>query len=397
MSARPYRWQLPGLLLAVVLPACGPSGYDDALTVATSWPRADRERWETAARQVSNSLAPVRWRILAEGDEPTRLATLNDPPDLLLGVSPSVCRELERRGLVEKSSEGKPAWRVVRSRALGVLGAPDLLTIDDPRHDAVSLAWAATTLESNPWAEGYAQLVRAVRGERPPGPRSGSAQAAVAQGQAPGAPVFVSERSSESGKEVAQGVKFTLVAEAIVALGRAWHAREAASLVAALPEGPDPDRPADPRVIPPLLADLLGSTLVDAHDELVDGWKVLVAAGKPERMVRFMTEPPPWPPASVAKLLGQGEGGLELVETLAAQLAPDADVRATLIRSWLAEPRQVDGTLLTELSSADDGRLAREPRFHAWLRAEWTAWARQRYRRVARQTLAGPREPGGQE
>jgi hypothetical protein len=40
--------------------------------------------------------------------------------------------------------------------------------------------------------------------------------------------------------------------------------------------------------------------------------------------------------------------------------------------------------LLAEIARACDGRIADEPRLRAWLRAEWTAWARQRYRRVAR-------------
>ena len=97
-----------------------------------------------------------------------------------------------------------------------------------------------------------------------------------------------------------------------------------------------------------------------------------------------MTEPPPWPPASVAKLLKRGEEGAALLETLTAEIAPEADVRNWLLRSWLAPPRHVDGRLLAELAGAVDGRLAREPRFRAWLRGEWTAWARQRYRRVAR-------------
>jgi hypothetical protein len=40
--------------------------------------------------------------------------------------------------------------------------------------------------------------------------------------------------------------------------------------------------------------------------------------------------------------------------------------------------------LMAEMAAAVDGRLAREPRFRAWLRSEWTAWHRQLYRRVAR-------------
>ena len=84
---------------------------------------------------------------------------------------------------------------------------------------------------------------------------------------------------------------------------------------------------------------------------------------------------------------------MALLETLCRQLAPDADVRAWLLRSWIAPGRLVDGGLLAELAGADDGRLVREPRFRAWLRSEWTAWARQRYRRVAR-VAGGDAGPG---
>ena len=97
-----------------------------------------------------------------------------------------------------------------------------------------------------------------------------------------------------------------------------------------------------------------------------------------------MTEPPPWPPASISRMLQRGEEGGTLLESLTGEVVPETDVRAWLLRSWLAPPRPVDGTLLAELARAVDGRLIREPRFRAWLRGEWTAWARQRYRRVAR-------------
>jgi hypothetical protein len=110
-----------------------------------------------------------------------------------------------------------------------------------------------------------------------------------------------------------------------------------------------------------------------------------------------MTEPPPWPPASVQKMLQREDEGAALLETLSREVAPAADLRAWLVRSWLAPPRQVDGRLLLELARAEEGRLAREPRFRAWLRAEWTAWARQRYRRVARLAEQAVPEPKGTE
>jgi hypothetical protein len=103
-----------------------------------------------------------------------------------------------------------------------------------------------------------------------------------------------------------------------------------------------------------------------------------------------MNEPPPWPPASIGKILDRhDEQAMAMVETLAGQLATDSTVRSWLIRSWLSPPRLIDRRVLDEVARAADGRLIREPRFREWLRAEWTAWARQRYRRVAR-SLGGP-------
>jgi hypothetical protein len=136
-----------------------------------------------------------------------------------------------------------------------------------------------------------------------------------------------------------------------------------------------------------LRADLLGATLIDAQDELVEAWTALDRQGSiaPSAARAWLTESPPWPPASVERLQKRGgEDALTLVEDLAGQIAPDSAVRLALLQSWLRPRRQIDDALITELSSAGEGRLAREPRFRTWLRAEWTAWARQRYRRVAR-------------
>jgi hypothetical protein len=142
------------------------------------------------------------------------------------------------------------------------------------------------------------------------------------------------------------------------------------------------DAPSDD---PDLLADLLGATLVDAQDELWAAWSALERAGSPPNPLRWMTEPPPWPPASIAKIQDrQGEEAMAMMDALAGQLATDPVVRAWLVRSWLSPPRPIDLRVLEELTRAVEGRLIRESRFREWLRAEWTAWARQRYRRVAR-------------
>jgi hypothetical protein len=79
------------------------------------------------------------------------------------------------------------------------------------------------------------------------------------------------------------------------------------------------------------------------------------------------------------------------MDALASEIAPDATVRVELVKSWLAPPLTIDRRVLAELAGLADGRLLSEPRFRAWLKAEWTVWARQRYRRVSR--LAGsPRQ-----
>jgi hypothetical protein len=117
---------------------------------------------------------------------------------------------------------------------------------------------------------------------------------------------------------------------------------------------------------------------------LLAAWTQLAAAGHPPRAEGWMSEAPPWPPASVDKLLRRGDEGAVLLETLTTQVTPAADLRNWLLRSWLGPPRRVDGRLLAELARAEGGRLVREPRFRMWLRSEWTAWARQRYRRVVR-------------
>ncbi len=135
-----------------------------------------------------------------------------------------------------------------------------------------------------------------------------------------------------------------------------------------------------------LLADLLGAATIDAGDELREAWFALDRYDHPARAEGSLGECPPWPPASVSKLMGGPNGGA-MVQTLLGQVAPDPDLRSWLLESWSKPPQVVDGALLAELAGAVDGRLAREPRFRCWLRAEWTAWTRQLYRRVAR--LAG--------
>ncbi|HEV3122453.1 MAG TPA: hypothetical protein VGY53_11145, partial [Isosphaeraceae bacterium] len=72
-----------------------------------------------------------------------------------------------------------------------------------------------------------------------------------------------------------------------------------------------------------------------------------------------------------------------LLDTLIQQLTTQAETRHWLVVSFDSAGKPIDGDTLRTLAEAADGRLAAEPRFRSWLRAEWTAWARQRYRAVA--------------
>jgi hypothetical protein len=241
-------------------------------------------------------------------------------------------------GVLLSGCGGEPA----RGSAAG--GAA--VAFDDPRVDPATRAWFAAQLRPPSWGERYAGLIRlAGRCPLPVGRRPGSAGFARRRGEAAEAPPADPEPA---------------------------------------PIAPDPAASA-------LLADLLGATLVDAQDELLAAWAALggVDAASPSPALAWMTQPPPWPPASVERLITRGgDRGLAMAQDLAAQLTPDAELRFWLIQSWLRTPRPIDGSLLGELAHAVDGRLAREPRFRSWLRCEWTAWARQRYRRVARLAAA---------
>jgi hypothetical protein len=206
------------------------------------------------------------------------------------------------------------------------------LALADPRNDPVTLAWAVLQLEPGRWREGYATLVETAA----LGPRI----------------------AWQGGGRTGAGLQY-----------KGGSARPGVG-----EQGVDT-----------LIAELLGATLVDAQDELWTAWKAFARAGYPEPARKWLTEPPPWPPASIEKYLRrEGENSMALIETLAAELAPTPSVRAWLVRSWLSPARPMDETLLTELALAAKGQLGAEPRLRAWLRAEWTASARQRYRRVAR-------------
>jgi hypothetical protein len=270
----------------------------------------------------------------------------------------------------------------------------------DPRTDGPLLTAAAGHLALD-WSAGYADLVR------------WSAQARCEPDLSPSGtwPGLVAAfwGDSESASE-ARGFRFHGCAEyepfvqgAAVLPG----AREAESLHAALQGLGSPGRPVraetgtDSSFLQSpmgmsLLADLLHATLVAAQPELRQAWAVLRVAKSrgtdtASRAEHWIVQPAPWPPASV-ELLKTKPRARTLLWELAVQLTSTAARRDWLLAQFDRDAGCLDGSVLLPLAECDDGRLGFEPRFRTWLRAEWQAWARQRYRRAARlaEGKAGP-------
>jgi hypothetical protein len=387
-------------LLALVIAGCArPEG--DALTIACPWPAGERAAIASDYRKAHPSDPPIAWIPLIPGDDAARLVPRLGV-DLVLGLPAADLDTLDSRGQLIKLSESDDRpWRIARRLTLGLdvraspehpVAGPSLadrglasrVALDDPRLDPMTLAWAKARLA----AGGYGELVRtaanALRARR-----AGTGPDRVRRGEAlvaPDAGVVgpIDERTSLNRLEGAQpwieGVAVLRGArrevEALAFLGFLAGRGQAEPV-------PDDIPRADP-VADGLLADLLGAALVDAQDELWAATDALDRAGHPAPYEGFLDDPPPWPPTSVKKLREQPEAD-ELLAALSREISPDPDARAWLLRTWEGPPRPIDAAWLRDAASAADGRLAAEPRFRSWLRAEWTAWARQHYRRIARE------------
>jgi hypothetical protein len=239
----------------------------------------------------------------------------------------------------------------------------------------VSLAWGF--LSQDDWARGYANLVRLYGNAGRVGRLTGESQALVEHGAAGLTLSLDSPRRPGPRWNHQEGA-------AIVSTARdpwlAWNFLQFATREHA--DRPDSELVAVDPALGWLVADLLGSTLVDAHEALAAAWSAVVEADRPAVWEERLTALPPWPPGSVLKLRDRSDGEA-LIDILAEQVAPDAEARAWLLASW-ETPGDLDGDRLRALARAADGRLASEPRLRSWLRGEWTAWARQRYRWIAR-------------
>ncbi len=352
--------------LWILAALAGCQGRDpDRLVIATTWSDAEclsleadfHRRQASRTGKANKAPAPlpgIRWIRLSPGDDLARFVRNRRGVDLLLGGSAPFYRSIEPLGLLAPiEADGKAQWLSIdlSEQSSIVQGR------EDDHLDARFLERARADLSRGSWAEGYARLVQ---GAELPGK------------------VESPSKESEGVGLLPEGDHRSLANEFLAFLVEQREAKPEAPR-----EGTNP-------VADGLLADLLRATLIDSREELDAARLALQAPGDHGRSSRWMTEPPPWPPASVAKILaGDGDRAMTLIETLAGQIAPEERLRSWLLRSWLTPTRPIDGAFLDELSKAEDGRLAREPRFRSWLRAEWTAWARQRYRRVARLARAG--------
>ncbi len=422
-----YHLGLLWVLAASLLPltACSRlGGSGDRLTVATPWVDEERRgiqiaftRWMEAKHPERKAPASgwIYWVAIEREEDLAFLRNPSVPPFRRLGTSIDVVLGVSARRLAALQhvpgthSVQAPSWFVTRRSPLGLaslappsknavpkgehdagavkeLADRDALTFDDPRHDSVALAWAKHKLEAKEWGEGYAQLVRDAGGGRRIGRRPGSALGAVGRGLALQTPASLATMAGV-------GTSLTFVAavdggewlEGVSLVAGSRHSEVAGWFLDFLKERGEAQSPETRAsdVSDELLADLLGATLVDSQNELWEAWQTLEQTGRPERPMLWMLQAPPWPPASITQLAEQDKTGT-LIQTLAEEFAPDAHARAWLLRDWLGAPRLVNSEVLEQICAAADGRLVQEPRFRAWLRAEWTAWARQRYRRVAR-------------
>ncbi len=383
-------------LVLVCIPLGCARPDSERLVVVTTWSAADR----AAIDSDYHPERPIEWVVLAPGENAASVISRIDA-DVVLGISERRCDELAANGrFVGYEAGDQRPWRVVRSMNLGLAirngttltktsAADNSLrgefVFDDPRIDEVSFAWAKSRLATS----NYGDLVRSAANASRAG-RASSTTFAVLRNDASIAPATGIEGAIDDATHFDVYPEHPQYREGIAILSNARHDEEAHNFVAFLKARGQADQLRSPAPsaaeigADALLADLLGATLVDALDDLRSAALAVETPGTSSELNAFLDDLPPWPPASVAKLRAREEP-FPLLETLAHEISDDAEGRRWLLQSWDRPIHTVNLAFLREIAGAAKGRLLADPKFRVWLRGEWTAWARQHYRRIARE------------
>ena len=315
-------------LLATV--GCAPKiDAVESLVVVTNWSKSDRD---IITREFNGAFPSVRvrWITVDFGPDSARLANEIPGAEVFLGGSSSSRR----------SGQGKGIERRI-----------------DPRRDLFALADFKDLVREVGWERAFGECVDSLAHERTEEAKSAGAGSRRCVAVALQTPI---------GSSAARFLRTVRESRSVVMYNF----------------GTDKD------LIDSWIADLIGSSSIDADEEARAARAAIERAGRPVRWVKRFESAPFWPPASVLKLKRKGAGAGETprvwLEALADQIAPDPSARVWLLESWRKPERPIDDAFLRELTRAADGRVAAEPRFREWLRAEWTASARQRFAWIAR-------------
>ena len=258
------------------------------LVVATTWPTAVLAEVEAAYRRGTGDASPIAWVPLVPGERVEVVLGRRGGVDVLLGGSIWEFVRLADLGKLTRfdASDHAP-WRLIR-RPRPVEPTPGFEPLAvaakeyvDPRDDPATLAIARSILVGEGWTKGYETLVRRGSLARVASGRMGGETSALG----PSVDVLEGLASLSTSNQASRSRRFVRwMAETAVVEAPRLDAIEAARA-----DG--------------LLADLLGSALVDAHDELRDAEAAIERFHRPSKAEAAIGESPPWPPASVARLM----------------------------------------------------------------------------------------------
>jgi hypothetical protein len=331
--------------------ACLASGCtqpsSSALRVATDWTPAETDRLPLPDDRV------IVWIRVLPGDDPTRLLEADPAIDLVLGGPWASFQRLDHAGVWLKNDPRQGETPSIALVPLSRLAQ----TSGDPRRDPVARNTLRALLAGTPWPRAYARamthplesIARSADSSSDPIPARLAFDPAAIPARAPRA-----------------------------AAARAWLDR-----LDPLPLDPDLQ---DAAQLEPWMIELAAATIAEPQ---ADRQAVLARLAElPPRAQALLVEPPPWPPASLVRWRRRMDDGDAQVnawfQNLARELAPIHSERAALSQSWLDPPRPIGPDRIRELIAPPAPDFLQNPRVRAWLHAEWSAWARQRYRRILR-------------